>query len=199
MAITAQNVRRVTNDIVESLLKMPDDSARRAALANWRRGVGKAPGELPRVMGLLLQRIPEEMYADDRGYEREEASPAEWAIYTAVTLFALHQQEKDCRLEPMHREGKTFGAAMAGLAGKEEDKERIIRRFNMVITSADMREMSHHLRSVAQMLNAKGIPADYAALAGDVYRYQRISDRDSVRLQWGQNFYGTLNRKKQRC
>ena len=84
---------------------------------------------------------------------------------------------------------------MAGLAGKEEDKERIIRRFNMVITSADMREMSHHLRSVVQMLNAKGIPADYAALAGDVYRYQRISDRDSVRLQWGQNFYGTLNRK----
>ena len=194
MAVTAKYVQQVTKEIVARILTMRDESARRAALANWRQGVGKVPGEQPKVTGLLLQGIPEEMYADYHGYEKE-ASPAEWAVYTAVTLFALHQQGKNCEHEPMYQEGKSFGAAIAGLVEEEEDKERITRRFNMVITAADMRELSHHLRSVVQMLNAKGIPADYAALAGDLYRYQFVKSRDSVRLKWGQDFYGALNRK----
>ena len=70
-------MQQVTKEIVARILTMRDESARRAALANWRQGVGKAPGEQPKVTGLLLQGIPEEMYADSiiTGMRRRPVPP----------------------------------------------------------------------------------------------------------------------------
>jgi CRISPR system Cascade subunit CasB len=50
-------------------------------------------------------------------------------------------------------------------------------------------EVSHHLRGLIQLLKAGNIPLDYPSLAEDLYQFQFPEMKDSVRLQWGRQFY----------
>ena len=70
---------------LERLRTLPENQ-RRAELAELRHGIGHAPGELPAIWGAFLTDLPEEFYRNDGN-----ASPGEWAVYTALTMFALHQ------------------------------------------------------------------------------------------------------------
>ena len=173
------------------LLDQTSEGVCKATLAELRRGVGKAPGELPGLWKILLDTLPEEMQGRGMGPSREET-----AIYTALTLFAVHQQGWDPKKEPMHRRGCELGAAVAQLVqpNDEDARERMERRFTRAATSLDMAELTHHLRGLVQMLSAQGTPVDWAQLAGQLYLYQ-FSDRIAgVRLRWGERFYRTLNR-----
>lgn len=185
---------------IARILGTRDEGAQKAELAELRRGVGKEPGELPVLWGAFLEGMPEEMLSVSG-----EASHAEWSIYTALTLFALHQQGHDPDKEPMHRKENSFGKAVYGLVaasnpkGKEEEdsvKARILRRFNMVATSPERTEMAHHLRGMIQLLSAASIPLDYGRLAEDLYWYQFPKSRTKVRLHWGQDFYMYMHRKE---
>ncbi|NLX24790.1 MAG: type I-E CRISPR-associated protein Cse2/CasB [Lentisphaerae bacterium] len=172
---------------------MPEGGPRKAMLANLRRGIGLSPGELPEIWGLIFADMPEEMLSTDGTPTR-----AEWAVYTALTLFALHQQGHDPEKEPMTRAGQALGIAVRGLVpiGDEDALKRIQRRFNAFATASGMDELVHHLRGLVQLLRAEGIPLDYPALAEDIFRYQFPEMQSSVRLKWGQDFY-RLNRKDQ--
>lgn len=162
------------------------ESATRAALANLRRGIGRKPGEIPQLWGEYLLDMPEAMYSQSG---TGEPSYAEWAVYTALTMYALHQQGKDIHRDSMYREEQTLGMAVSRLVNGEEDRERIWRRFSSVATAADMQELSHHLRGIVQLLKAEGIPLDYALLAKDLYWFQFSERADRVKLTWGQDFY----------
>ena len=80
------------------------------------------PGDLPQLWGMLFDQLPEDMLG-----RRGEPSRAEWAIYTAITLYALHQQGRDPQQASMHREGISLGKAAAMLVWEEgeEARERI--------------------------------------------------------------------------
>lgn len=157
----------------------------RASLANLRRGVGRKPGELPQLYGEFLEGMPETMYSNGN-----EPSYAEWAVYMAVTLYALHQQSKDIHENNMNREKISLGEAASKLAADKDDRERIWRRFYVVAASEDMQEMSYHLRGMIQLLRDKDITLDYPRLAKDLFLYQCSRESaDSVRLTWGQDFY----------
>jgi CRISPR system Cascade subunit CasB len=80
---------------------------------------------------------------------------------------------------------------------QRENKERITRRFNQIATSADLLEMSQHLRGTVQLLRGAGICLDYARLAGDLYLYQNPNCQTDVRLRWGQDYYQVLNQTKE--
>lgn len=67
-------------------LQVLPEPQRRAELAELRRGVGRQPGDLPALWGALLADMPEQLQGSNG------PSKAEWAVYTALTLFALHQQ-----------------------------------------------------------------------------------------------------------
>ncbi len=69
-------------------LQVLPEPQRRAELAELRRGVGRQPGDLPALWGALLADMPEQLQGSNG------PSKAEWAVYTALTLFALHQQGK---------------------------------------------------------------------------------------------------------
>ena len=118
-----------------------------------------------------------------------EPSRAEWAIYTALTLFALHQQGKDPETEWMSQPGAPLGKSVAGLIGSPEEESRVARRFHTLATSASMEELSHHMRGMVQLLRSKNIPLDYPALAEDLFWYQNAEYQAQVRLRWGQDFY----------
>ncbi len=167
-----------------------EDAVIRGRLANLRRGAGRRPGEDPRVWGLLFSELPEEML----GYGGEP-SPEEWAIHTALTLYATHQQGNDPRQHSMNQKKISLGYAAAILVGKEGEgsRERIGRRFHQVALAPDMPSVVYYLRGFIQLLKAGDIGLDYPRLARDLYLYQMPEGAASVRLQWGQDFYRKTN------
>ena len=98
---------------------------RRARLAELRRGVGHQPGDLPALWGSFLQELPKELWGRETAAgECREPSEAEWAVYLALTLYALHQQgeengsmnEKGCTLvQGGAPAGPEFRSCRAGL------------------------------------------------------------------------------------
>ncbi|MCI9488203.1 MAG: type I-E CRISPR-associated protein Cse2/CasB [Lachnospiraceae bacterium] len=155
----------------------------KAQLAKLRRGAGKKPGELPELWGMFLKDMPEELLG-----RNGNPSYAEWAIYTALTLFALHQQGHS---EPVNREGgeNRFGRAVRKLVQNEENEENIRRKLSIVAGADDMEELSYHLRAVVKLLGNSEVKLDYADLAEDLYWFQHENQTDRVRLKWGQDFY----------
>jgi CRISPR system Cascade subunit CasB len=160
------------------------NSAARATLAKLRRGVGKSPGEIPDILEITIGGLPSEL-AGQTG----EPSYTELATYTAITLYALHQQGKDAS---MHADkGLSLGAAAARLIAPDKTNEEAVRRrFDTVTTSRDMTELAQHARSLVQLLHAAEAPIkpDYAQLAVDLFFYQTDEGRKNVRLKWCRDF-----------
>ena len=165
-----------------------DGGENKAALANLRRGVGCEPGELPQLFGIILMDLPEKFMSEDGVPTKEE-----WSCYIALTLYALHQQGNETGNQPMHtEERKNLGEAMWELASSYEDsnaEQRMLQRMRMLSTSADMKELSYHLRGVVQLLKSKGIPLNYRILAADLYELQCLDGKKHVHLRWGQSFF----------
>jgi CRISPR system Cascade subunit CasB len=188
MSSAKETIEKLTQKKLDWIMNKDGEGQSRAILANLRRGVGRSPGEIPELWGALFDRMPDCFFENKR---------SEWALYTALTLFALHQQGHELQTEPMHREKVGLGTAMACLVDDQrENEERITRRFNQIATSADLWEMSQHLRGAVQLMRREGIPLDYALLAGDLYQYQNPDFQTSVRLRWGRDYYKKLNKIK---
>ena len=161
------------------------ESQMKATLANLRRGVGKVPGELPELWGTLFQNFPEEL--------NEKASEA---AYLSLTLYALHQQGHDIVTANMNSDGVGIGTAVRRLVpdGEEAESSSAFRRFQTLATSSDIKELSHHLRGIIQLLSQAGIGLDYAKLSEDLYHYQFEDSRDGVRLKWGRQYFGGVKK-----
>ena len=112
---------------LKRIVNSSSDGAVKASLANLRRGIGTTPGDIPELWELFLQDLPEEMLS-----RSGVPTHAQWAVYIALTLFALHQQGKDLQKESMYRQENGLGKAVACLIHGEDDKTRIQRRFNVV-------------------------------------------------------------------
>ena len=176
----------------ERLARLSQDNAAaaRGDLANLRHGVGRFPGELPSLWGMLFAGLPEEMLG-----RYGEPSKEEWAIYSAMTLYALHQQGRDPRNDSVLSKGKdvSLGRAAARLAAKlggdTASRERVGRRFYQVALAPDIAAMAYYLRGFIQILRAEGVDLDYPMLAKDLYQYQFNEGPRAVRLRWGQDFY----------
>jgi len=185
---TSYQIKKLTQEKIEHLLTESPWS--RAMLAKLRRGVGKQPGELPELFEIWLMDMPEKLYG-----KGNQPSYSEWAIYVALTLFALHQQGKD---HPMCVEGGTenkktgnsLGAAVGSLVKKDINRESAIkRRFDAVATANEFTEFSHHARGLIQLLRAEDIALDYPRFAEDLFWYQFDEKRNRVRLSWGEDYY----------
>jgi len=181
-------IQRLTQAKVGRLLE--ENSWSRAMLAKLRRGIGKQPGELPELFEVFLEGMPEEMYGKDG-----KPSYAEWAIYTALTLFALHQQGKDRPMSVASNPednviGNSLGAAVGHLVRRDKEREPAIRkRFDAVATANEFAELAHHARGLVQLLRAEDIPLDYPRFAEELYWYQFDEVRNRIRLRWGEDYY----------
>ncbi len=199
----------VKNCVAQQLDRMQNlpEPQWRAELAQLRRGVGRQPGELPALWGSFLAEMPEELRGTDG------PSKAEWAIYLALTLYALHQQGANRAEGSMNQPGQTLGSAVRLLAEKtvngedqaekEADEEKwaessVCRRFNILATADSMPEISHYLRGMIQLLRREKIPLDYPQLAVDLYRLQFVESAPNVRLQWGRELYALKNEQKEK-
>ena len=187
-----QDVKLYAAQQLHRLQALPDNQ-RRAELAKLRRGIGHVPGELPELWGSFLLEMPESFQG------RSAPSAAEWAVYLALTLYAMHQQGND---RPMNCPGNTLGRAVRQLAernsaGQDWTEASVLRRFNALATAEEITEISHHLRGMIQLLRAAkpdSIPLDYPRLAVDLYGLQCDAPQlaqlpANIRLRWGQDLY----------
>lgn len=166
-----------------------ESSQTRAELAQLRRGIGKKPGELPELWGVIFADLPEALMSSGGA-----PSNAEWAIYISLTMYALHQQSSNVGSEKVSKEGMPLGRAVRCLApaicsDDDAELERVRKRFNIFATAADIQECAHYLRGLVQLLRSEGVPLDYPALARDLYYYQFPDAVAKVRLRWGEDFY----------
>lgn len=154
----------------------------KARLAQLRRGIGKKPGELPELWGIFLQTLPEELMG-----QGTEPSRAEWAIYTALTLFALHQQG---HAESVDSPGMEYslGCSARKLVQNGEE-ERIRFKLSLAAQADDMVELAYRLKTMVRLFSADNIQLDYADLAKDMFLFQSDKYTDRIRLKWGQDFY----------
>ena len=158
-----------------------DTGPGRGIMANLRRGVGKSPGEIPELWGMIFDKMPEELLG------KSKASPAEWAVYTALTLYALHQQGNE---KFMNVEDVSVGKAASMLVkNDDEDKERIRRRLGLVVTATSPSDLAYHLRGVIQLLSRDAIGLDYARLAKELYLMNNEERAKDIKLSWGREFY----------
>lgn len=165
---------------INSLHEIADTGPGKGMMANIRRGVGKYPGEIPELWGLIFNNMPEELLGT-RG-----ASPAEWAVYTALTLYALHQQGNE---KFMNVEDVSVGKAASMLVHNEDDEDRIRRRLGLVVTATSPSDLAYHLRGVIQLLSREEIGLDYARLARELYLMNYEERSKDIKLAWGRDFY----------
>lgn len=187
MQVTSEDVKKRTAEIISKINRM-SVPVQKATLANLRHGVGKQPGEMPELWELFLDGMP-----DNFGKEDGVPTKAEWAVYIAVTMYALHQQGKDIDKECMHVNDKDhcLGYSVRKLVPNEDDIDRIRKKLICLATSVSIKEVSNHLRSIIQILraNSTSIPLNYVELSGDLYNFQYTNRRKNVVNKWGKQFY----------
>lgn len=168
-------------------------SAAIAELAQLRRGAGKVPTGYPHLMCMVLvlenedkedkQAFPEQC----RG-KGDRPNDAEIAAYTALTLFALHQQSQN---QPMHDAKVSFGRAVGKLVGNTTSSMK--KRFDSLLTAQTENARQHYLRSLITLLRSKSIAFNYGQFAVDYMYLQNPSTRKNVLYRWNSEFsYGLV-------
>ena len=164
-------------------------SAATAQLAHLRRGVGASPFQYPELLGIILEKedgtegIPEQYRG--RG---DQPSNAESAAYTALTLFALHQQSQN---QSMHDAEVSFGNAVGKLVGDTTTSMK--KRFDSLLTAQTENARQHYLRSLITLLRSEGIAFDYGRFAVDYMRLLNPATRQKVMYRWNRDFsYGLI-------
>lgn len=159
-------------------------------LANLRNGLGKHPGENAAAWSEVLDGIPTEFLSLDG-----EPTRAEWAIYTALTLYAFHQQGKT---QSVNHYGVGLGKAVKQLRKEDSvtDHKRVMRRFSRVIEADDIYSLAVNMRSLVGMMRQDDITLDYTKLAKDLFYFQIEDKKPSIQFRWGQEYY--YNNKKEK-
>lgn len=207
MASNREDVKEFVSRQIASFTRMSSSSIVKEKLAKLRRGLGKVPGCNPELWDVTLEELPERFYR-----KSGEPTKEEWAVYVALTLYALHQQGNDIKQNNMNKKDVSLGTAVRILdrlrdAGSveegsdenaengQDDNKRRNYRFDRIITAQSITELANHLRGMVQLLKQASIPLDYAMLAGDIYGLQLDAECDRVRLRWGQDYYRRNNKE----
>lgn len=161
-----------------------------AALAACRRGLGKAPMDVPAMWQYIvpaLDAVPEA--------RPERRRAVEAACQNALALYAVHQQS---RADPMHRRsadgrqdsvGRACRELLVRLSRKGRPVEGVTRRFLAAATADSADELTGHLRGLIPLLRENEIALDYARLALDLADWTDPDGRARARRRWGLDFY----------
>ncbi|MFF0494386.1 type I-E CRISPR-associated protein Cse2/CasB [Nocardia sp. NPDC004068] len=175
------------------LAKHPDAVA---TVAKLRRGSGLPAGSRPEIWAMLLEKMPE-ILKDESGYTRRERDGAatawEQAAHDALTLYSWHQRSRD---EPLHRQGRRFGAAVRHLGERAGSTDAVRARFHALGTASTRAGRTVHLRALIGLLRDHRIPLDYGRLARDLRRLDHPVSARAVLLQWGRDYYNSAGDSK---
>lgn len=172
-----ERIRQIVEGKIEQI---EHSNSGNLTLAKLRKGIGKAPGEIPELWSVVVEDIPE-------GISEEEQTAAEWSVYIALVLYAHHRlQQKN-----VHRHGGSLGSAVKLLVIKKDDpdgEERFVSEM-MRITSLTEPNMIF-----SQLIHLIKLAADqsFFGLRKTGFRYLLASKRGRKRtssMDWGMDFY----------
>jgi CRISPR system Cascade subunit CasB len=156
-----------------------------AQVAQLRNAAGQAAAAVPEMWG---SEVLDEVYkmAEKSRMREPEALNLEFAVLTAASLWAYHQQS--IRDENMHRpDGRQLGASVRRLMPDGTDtpaRKRLVRAGE----STSRTELSGRLTDVVAVLRRGRIHLDYAVLADQLLKWTQRGGPDDVRAAWGRSF-----------
>ena len=146
--------------------------------------------ESPKLWGDVLGLDKEDEQAFPKKYRGKGDNPtnAETAAYTALTLFALHQQSQK---ELMHNADVSFAKAIGRLVSQTTPSVK--KRFDSLMTAQTEKARQHYLRSIVTLLRSEGITFDYGRFTTDYMYLLNPATRQKVLYRWNRDFsYGFL-------
>lgn len=162
-----------------------------AALARLRRGAGRDAAEMPDLWA-LVDTGPLHAGADGLpALSEQELSRAEDALYTALTLWALHQQSRGTGMHRPHTRERPagLGAAVRRLMPPGDIDDPVRKRLVRASTAPDLVTLAQRLRDIVVLLRRADVALDYGLLAGQLYAWQWPGGPGAVRREWGRSFH----------
>ncbi|MFD1485323.1 type I-E CRISPR-associated protein Cse2/CasB [Lacticaseibacillus baoqingensis] len=121
-----------------------------------------------------------------------EPTAAETAVFTALKLYARHQQGNQGLVYGSVKddEGISLMAALAQMSHKKGNQTRIDNRVNQLLKVTNINSVINALSHLVDIVQTSQQPIDYAQLAEDLYWFQQSYEQaNRVRLFWGQIYY----------
>lgn len=176
------SVYNVMVKLIGKLSSLRETPSGKSQLAKLRNSIGRNQDGLYEVWPILFENLPEEFLGKyDLNYKEQ-------AILTTMQLYATHQQGLPNSINTI--QNINFGDSVKSLR-KNSDQASIDRRFNVLLTSATYKELSHHLRQMIKLLRSKQgtqTQVNYAKLAEDLFWYQ-MGYENNIRIRWSRSYY----------
>lgn len=158
------------------------------AVATLRRATGRDPEECPEALGIICDAVDADHQGD--GW----VSDTERAVFTAVTLWALHSQSVSHSMylaSSKDNHAPTIGQAVRLLArqsGSSLSDHPISRRWQYLIAADTADLFAARARSIITQLRRGGIGFDYADLAGALVHWDTYPEhRRKALLRWSRD------------
>lgn len=149
---------------------------------------------------LLMKYLTPNMLSSDG-----QPTAQEVAVYTAVRLYAVHQQSTKSfvfgAVEPQNDEqtGEPLFRVLAQLRGSEDTRVALDRRVQPLLATTNLANVINALTHLVSILKATkpSLKIDYAQLAQDLYWFQQnYKQANRIRLQWGEAYYRSTKSTK---
>ncbi len=148
----------------------------RGALAALRSGLGKGPGEAPRMFPYVSP------------YLKGDRGPSVEAAFLTASLFASH---------PENASGGSLGSALHKAVDAKHGQEGVEKRLAAAL-DADPEDLPRHLAGLVSLCASAGVPINWFGFLDDVkLLLSDWSDRDNpsrpardvVRMRWARLFW----------
>lgn len=163
------------------------NSSARKQLSDLRRAVGQNPAKNPLAWQYVISPEEDEVFPEDAKYrQQDQPTRKELAAYSALALYAVHQQSEQRK---MHAAGRYFGTAVGQLVSRGTPS--IKRRFDSLMQARTFEGIMYHARTLVQLLKQQEIPFDYGKFAADLAKLQDPKTKAQVITRWSRDFtYG---------
>ncbi|WP_317695757.1 type I-E CRISPR-associated protein Cse2/CasB [Xylocopilactobacillus apis] len=201
-------IKNVTGSIIHIL---HGTASYRGVLASIR---GAASFNSPRAQPawpIIMKALREDLLG-----RNGQPSYAENAVYSALRMYAIHQQgsdefvygpidykddsnsESEIKDDEKPEPGIEIFTALGELRHNEDLEVALDRRVRQTLSTTDINSVVNSLNHLVGIIKSKKlkIKIDYAKLAQDLYWFQMsYESANSVRLSWGQQYYGNVAKK----
>lgn len=185
-------MRNKISKSVKQIILTLDNNANpnKAVLANLRR-TASVTGKGAQDVWPYMYDVLDDTYLSSNGIP----TWAEQAIYTALHLYALHQQGND---QLVFEDKRPLFFEIAKLRRNEEKREALDRRMSILLGTSNFNSVVNGITRIVQIAKSEDISfkVDYADLATDLYYFQKgYKSAGEIRLKWGRQYYHNFSNK----
>ncbi|MBQ0837855.1 type I-E CRISPR-associated protein Cse2/CasB [Lactiplantibacillus pentosus] len=191
-------IQEETAAIIKKLYSKGD--LKKGILASVRHAPTVDSPQAQALWPLLMRYLTPDMLSSDG-----QPTAQEVAVYTAVRLYAVHQQSTESfvfgAVKPKNDEqpGEPLFRVLAQLRGSEDTRVALDRRVQPLLATTNVASVINALTHLVSILKATkpSLKIDYAQLAQDLYWFQQnYKQANRIRLQWGEAYYRSTKSTK---